>query len=110
MADLNVTFKNHGITAVIDETAIDIAAMHADDPGGDNDAHRFRNAVRNELFLIEDQAGSYSNAADATTFTLSCGSITIPNELIATVSKTNDEVQSTLDNISSRLVAKYPAA
>ena len=106
---MDITFNNHGITATLDESVININTMIAHDPLDMINASRFRNHVRNNLFLVDDMSGSYTNASDTTTFTFGCGTITIPNELIAAQGHTSAAIQAVLDEISTQLVEEFPA-
>jgi hypothetical protein len=103
MADLNITFNHYGITAVLSESAVDTATLSTE-----NNAGPFRQAVYTEMFNRLPEI-TYTDATDTETFTLGCGTITIPSEMITEGGFTVATAQAKLNEISDRLVAAYPA-
>jgi hypothetical protein len=110
MANLNVTFNHYGITAVIDETAVDVTALSEFDTlVGSKPATPFRQAVYDDMFQRIPEI-DYTDASNTTTFTLGCGTITIPVEILDEAGISIDAAQAQLDTFSADLIAAYPAS
>lgn len=112
MATEDINFVLHTPMVLhLDNTTVDADAFKAttdEIPNPQGDAPIFRRKVYNDVFPVD--AVSYTDATDKTTFTISIGTIDVPNELIAAVGKDNATIQSELDTISAWAIAQYPPA
>ena len=102
----NITFQHFGITAVLDDSVVSKAAMDTAD-GGDN-ASALRLPVFHDILAVAEDF-TVADASASTTFTIGCGSVTIPNEVITESGKDSATIQAELNTLSDTLVAAYPA-
>ena len=102
MANVNINFNNYGITAIVDDTVLNVAAM------GDQ-CKELRDMVRYEIFSATDEI-AYTNAADTSVFTSAVGTFTIPNEMIAHIGATNESVQKEISRIGEIMKEQFSAS